>query len=266
MRNGWKKLLIITRRECNKISISFLKAINVILFFLILFIFFLTISLTSTYLSLNSNSQVMPLYGWVSDNVIKYFSSSVTRANPTLYLSSLSLILNSLIVLLSIALAILPVYSIISYKIEMDRKNFFKPNQLFQKDDDLRIMLKHYTGAQKVIIRSGDFSWINQNDELKELILQLALDGHLTLISYKTKDEIIAKIGDPIIYQTLQSCLNFNGPKGVKCSYIYRNGCSEFLYKYTDHEYDDYQDFILDIKESTKTRYLLFLLEKLMEI
>jgi hypothetical protein len=93
-------------------------------------------------------------------------------------------------------------------------------------------MLEHYKLAEKVIVFSGDFSWIRSNEYLKEEMYRLAKLKKLSLISYKSEEIVKTAIEDEKVFDYFKSKarFHFNSNKKIKCSLVQIRGNLTFLY------------------------------------
>ena len=112
---------------------------------------------------------------------------------------------------------------------------------------DLKLMEKHMKSAESVTIYSGDFSFLNEREELTDILQDHAVRGNLTLISYKTEKEVFdTSISNPgkgtKLIETLLSNnkIFFSSPGRAKYSLIKAMGHEVFLYRYQDDGEDPF--------------------------
>ena len=90
----------------------------------------------------------------------------------------------------------------------------FRVHEVKRKgNDDLRTMLKYFRNARKLTIFGGKFDWIEENSELKDLILRLAGDDGLELISYRTREAVEDKFAsddNTSLYEQLEDKFSFD--------------------------------------------------------
>lgn len=61
---------------------------------------------------------------------------------------------------------------------------------MVSQGDDLKVMLEYYKRAEEITVFAGDFNWINSNTDLKNVILSLARQNKIRLISNKDRDRV----------------------------------------------------------------------------
>lgn len=132
-------------------------------------------------------------------------------------------------------------------------------------EEDLKLMYQNFRGAEEVTVHSGDYSWISTNEDLREVMLLLAGENKLTLISYKSDKEVQQGLHNLEIYQKLQPCLRYNPGVRIKCSLVKRPGdINVFLYRCETTEEGKNTNRIFELIDRYETRYLLSVLDKLM--
>lgn len=134
--------------------------------------------------------------------------------------------------------------------------------------DDLKEMLKRYKGADKLTIFSGGFDWIGINEKLKNLLLDFAKGGKLTLISFRSQKKVQAafqKEKREELFKELAKNLvlgeNFkfsSGLDGVKCSVIKILGEHRFLFRQSSDEHEFNAAFLGSSKYSRQLLGILF--------
>lgn len=77
-------------------------------------------------------------------------------------------------------------------------------------NDDLTTMYRYYSNAEHITVFSGDFDWILKHEKLKQLILKLAKENKIELISYKTEEDIKAQWNDGAALAHLKRCFKFH--------------------------------------------------------
>lgn len=105
--------------------------------------------------------------------------------------------------------------------------------------EDMRQMAKYMKSADKVVIYSGDFSYIYDHEPLAIVMRDLAARDELYLLSYKAKDLVLAssnsKRGDRDCLITAlidKGKIWFELPGKPKFSLVYRRGEEVLLYRH----------------------------------
>lgn len=112
-------------------------------------------------------------------------------------------------------------------------------NVVVTLDQDMREMAKYMKSADKVVIYSGDFSYIYKHAPLTKVMFDLAERGELTLLSYKSSASVLASSarsrGDYpcLISQLIETKkMQFDLPGKPKFSLVYRRGEEVLLYRH----------------------------------
>lgn len=132
--------------------------------------------------------------------------------------------------------------------------------------DDLEEMLKRYKGADGLTIFSGGFDWIGINPELKNLLLDFAKGGKLTLISFRNREKVQAafqkekrkELFDELVESLGERFKFSSGLDGVKCSVIKILGEHRFLFRQSSEEHEFNAGFLGSSKYSRQLLGILF--------
>lgn len=110
---------------------------------------------------------------------------------------------------------------------------------------DMKQMARFMRGADRVIIYSGDFSYIYDHKPLFETLMDLASRGNLTFISYKSQETVVGKSelnrgSNECLISVLikMNKIFFDLSCEAKYSLVYRRGEEVLLYRYRDKETD----------------------------
>ena len=188
------------------------------------------ISFTAT--QMNTEIGVGSIYKDISNWTLNTAGISVADLNNQQYRSLLVSFTGSIAVLVTLWFSIITTIKYIYNRSELKRHSLIKKERIYQDGtDDLNVMLRFYKKADKVTVFSGDFSWINANTKLKSVILRLASEKKISLVSYKSRDDVIKAINDTEIFETLEPRFIFDNEMKIKCSLVNTNQSSAFLYK-----------------------------------
>ena len=131
-------------------------------------------------------------------------------------------------------------------------------------DDDLKWMLPHYQRGQRITIFAGSFDWLGDNPEMKKRILQLAKEGKLDLVSYRSikeiEDAFKTKVDNELLSVIRKRLKVESKLEGVTCTFVQKSGMdAEFLYKSRpDDEGHMFNACVLS--DTDKSRVLLHIL------
>jgi hypothetical protein len=137
-------------------------------------------------------------------------------------------------------------------------------------EDDLAWMLPHYQKATRLTIFAGSFDWLADTPEMEKRILELAGEGKLDLVSYKSKEEVTEagqmKRKLKSLFKTLgDDHFKFNSElKDVKCTFVQKSALdTEFLYKSKSDDDGGHMFNACVLNDTDKSRVLLHILSEL---
>ncbi len=153
------------------------------------------------------------------------------------------------ILLLAFGIALIPLIQALQNTRKL-REELKKAQEQFQKEhgiqsfpiekegeDDLTWMLPHYQKARRITIFAGSFDWLADKPEMEKRILELAGEGKLDLVSYKSKEQVEEALRTKKNLQDLLEMLGdhfkFNSKlEEVKCTIVQKSATDwEFLHK-----------------------------------
>lgn len=203
---------------------------SIFIVFIVIFILLSIISLNTTITSLATGVQQTPFLGTFSHLIISAFQE-IPENNSTQYRIVMLETSSMLVKVLSGVLLILSIWVKFTRKYNERTQQKIITKIINNKNDELEIMNKYYKNADRIVAFSGDFSFINEHDELKRSVLDLASSGRITLISYKSEGSVkLALEKDSEFYHVLKNFINYNSNVKLKASLIKRSGNNVFLY------------------------------------
>lgn len=238
----------------------------IILSILLIIFTIVTLSLAATYISTVSNLEPFWFLKEITDLFISIIFPNLNLTNIDEYVQVLSLILNALIVIITLLFAFLPIFTIHQFRTSQNKTRNIKSYLITEiGKQDLHVMYDNFQGAEEVTVHSGDFSWVSTDQELQRELLRLAKENKLTLISYRTRDEVMSSFGDhQEIFNLLTRCFHFESQSHIKCSLVKRHGGSKvFLYRCDIYENGHSSKRVFELIDSNETRYLLEVLDHL---
>jgi hypothetical protein len=103
-------------------------------------------------------------------------------------------------------------------------------------NDDLIWMVEHYREGDEITIFGVGFEWLKENQEMREIVSNLAHQSKLRLVSYKPENAVKqaferAEAGD--LFRNLRRCFRYSSETGkVVCTMIKKSETEwKFLYK-----------------------------------
>jgi len=222
------------------------------------------------------------LLGLILLHVLSVFSSFTLGLKEEQY----KVLVSDAIFLLAFVIALIPLFQVwqntkkIQQELKEAKEQFQKEHgiQFFpiqrEGEDDLDWMLPHYQRGQRVTIFAGSFDWLGDKPEMEKRILQLANEGKLYLVSYRSEQEIEdafgAKQKEPLLRKlrgVLKDRFRVNSNlRDVACTFIQKSATAdtEFLYKSRpDDEGHVFNACV--ISDTNRNRVLLRILSKLTE-
>jgi CRISPR/Cas system-associated endoribonuclease Cas2 len=114
-----------------------------------------------------------------------------------------------------------------------------------------------------VIVFSGDFSWIKQNEDLETEIKRLSSEHKISFVSYKSANVVESAIGSALYTEFHErGQFRFDQNAQLKCSLVKINHSKIFIYK-VDREAEGGDKNVCIIPGKDDARYLLETLESL---
>lgn len=178
-------------------------------------------------------------------------------------------IVSDMLVILAFLLTAAPFIQAVYFQNQYKRK--FREEQGIESfkvetpgQDDLEKMLEYYKEAEKLTVFCGSFDWIGKNETMKNKMLALAKENKLTLVSYKSEQQVqiaFREVNQEELFNQLKHRFKFeSGLPEVKCSMIIRIGAEQrFLFRQSSNE----NPFNACVLSSTnQSRELLYILSK----
>jgi hypothetical protein len=135
--------------------------------------------------------------------------------------------------------------------------------ELLYQDHDLALMRQAYRTSERVIIFSGDFSFLRKDQELLRIFTELSQRRRITLISYKTKAEVEQELMDTpetgALLGTLAAAdrIIYDSGLDVKCSLIEYAKRTQLLYKFRTSAAEGAKDMMCILNDTDESHYLL---------
>lgn len=201
------------------------------------------------------------IFSSISEWLLSTFGIARDELSQQQYLSSLSVLTGAFAVLVTLWFSLTTAVNFIKYKRKLEKRSIIRKRLVIQDGtDDLKIMHEYYKKADFVVVFSGDFSWLNQNQKLWESIRRLASARKISLVSYKDESHVEDMAGDA--YRELKPFFHFAPQKKLKCSLVKINQNLYFLYK-VDETIDGSNINICVLTSRAEANYLLETLSNL---
>lgn len=180
-------------------------------------------------------------------------------------------IVADMIAICAFIFAVLPILQAIVYKRKLKRE--LREEYGFEfvpvkkaGFDDIKEMLKRYRQADEVTIFSGGFDWIHENEDMKNLLLELASGSKLKLVSFRKYEkvkELFNNKSEGLLFEELHEALGenfkFDSPlDGIKCSLIKTLGENRLLFRQSSEEHEFNAGFLASSKYSRQLLGILF--------
>lgn len=222
-----------------------------------------TISVGLTYTALLLGNTPYPVAKTFVDLVLQLGGIN-THVADTNYINALGGLLNVMGIVLAIASFIVPALSYAAANRRAQRRSIIQSYLISEQGrEDLAVMREHYADAERIIVFSGDFSWIIQDEDLRQVITRLSQDGKITLVSYKSQSEIEKRLKNDGLYASLENRFTHKRGLRLKCSIIRKGNVRTFLYRSDKMENGHRESRVYVVTETDESRYLLEVLESL---
>ena len=139
-------------------------------------------------------------------------------------------------------------------------------------DQYLDIMIRYFKHAEKLVILSGDYSFLSRSHDLCETLRRLSRRNHIKVLSYKSKDEVQKAMSLSLqgynLFTSLMSKgqILFDCPVHAKTSYVsYGGHKSIMLYRYKVDDGGENEYRMVCVRGHPKTDYLLSFLGAIFE-
>ncbi len=247
-----------------------LKKIIVVLLLLLAAYFVISLIITHTELTLNKTPSSM--FKWLPDFAFKLRGIELNSLEPEQYTT----VVGNMIFAIAFITAMVPLvaawYNTRKLRQQIQEEYGIKSFPIKQPGaDDLKWMLPHYQKGQRITIFAGSFDWFGDKPEMRNRILQLAKEGKLDLVSYRSIGEIEGSFrakGDEPLLSTIREALGDrfrvdSKLSDVTCTFIQKSAADwEFLYKSRpDDEGHMFNACVLS--DTDKSRVLLHILSEL---
>lgn len=248
------------------------KKILVGLMLLFAVVVFFVISLLITHTELTLNKTPPSMFKWLPDFALELRGIELKSLESEQYTA----VVGNMIFAIAFIAAMVPLvaawYNTRRLRQQIQEEYGIKSFPIKQPGvDDLKWMLPHYQRGQRITIFAGSFDWLGDKPEMRNRILQLANEGKLDLVSYRSIGEIEGAFrakGDEPLLSTIRGALGDrfrvdSKLRDVACTFIQKSAADrEFLYKSRpDDEGHMFNACVLS--DTDKSRVLLHILGEL---
>lgn len=181
----------------------------------------ITTSMGTTVIFKDTTDWILTLLGFDIDNLTN-----------NKYVSILGMISSVVAVLVTLWFSVITTIKYFRQKHELRKKSLIKKEYIHEDGkDDLEVMYNYYKKADEVIVFSGDFSWLDKHEKLKEIILLLVYERKITFVSYKSEEFVERSISNIKLYEEIKCRFKFDSDLKIKCSLVKANQGIVFLSK-----------------------------------
>lgn len=241
---------------------------KIIVVLLLLLAAYFVISLIITHTELTLNKTPSSMFKWLPDFAFKLRGIELKSLEPEQYTT----IVGNMIFAIAFITAMVPLlaawYNTNKIRKEIQEEYGIKSFPIKQPgEDDLEWMMPHYQRGQRITIFAGSFDWIGDKPEMRNRILQLANEGKLDLVSYRSIQEIedaFRAKEDEELLNALRGRFKVKSKlEDITCTFVQKSATdAEFLYKSRpDDEGHAFNACVLS--DTDKSRELLHILSKL---
>jgi hypothetical protein len=225
----------------------------------------LLICLVISHICFFTDTKIPPIVKTIAGCSLRMLGCQINNLEDAKYAA----IVSDMLVILAFLLTAAPFIQAVYFQIQYKRK--FREEQGIESfkvktpgQDDLEKMLEYYKEAEKLTVFCGSFDWIGKNETMKNKMLALAKENKLTLVSYKSEQDVQSafnEVRQEDLFNQLKHCFKFeSGLPEVKCSMIKRIGAEQrFLFRQSSNQ----NPFNACVLSSTnQSRELLYILSK----
>jgi len=182
---------------------------------------------------------------------LKDITSELIYQNINEVKSKIEFLMNVSIALSGLLLSLVTLISYFIQNVQLRRKSCFKKKEIFQTGkDDIAIMIDYFTNANFVAVYSHSFSWLNNNEQIRRILTELAQKSKLKLYTGDNIESVVARLDK--CDSNLISCIQEAG-SSLRFSYIERDNSKYLLYR---QEQEDHTHVII-VRENNESQYLL---------
>lgn len=254
----------IMRARVKKIADSLLFGATLIFWILLGFVAIVLSSLFIDVFNLVGNTFISDLVRWITKTVASL--GSEWHSNEEL-LARKKTILEFLVIVVTVFLALLGPLSYLSKIRSLARHQPIKSKPIYVAGDDLHEMARLYKEADEVYVFSGDFSWVSNNDQLRESVQTLAQAGKIKFFSYKSEAKVehaFRDSGNLELFRELKPLFAFDSKAQIKGSLI-RSQSPAFIYRNDELPLGEGGSTINILTGHDRARYLVTIIDELCE-
>lgn len=190
--------------------------------------------------------KVLSMFGIIES---KEISIEYITKNREILKSAVEFLVNTSVAISGLILSFITFFSYLIKVTTAKRKSCFKKKEIFESGkEDIDIMLSYFKGANRIVIYSVTFNWVNRNEKMQKLLESKSKENKLQLYASDI-DAAKANIKNTAIDE---SCL-----KSTNCflrfSYIERDNAKYLLYRQEENQHT----FIYIVHENAESMYLL---------
>lgn len=142
-------------------------------------------------LHFTAGSKPPELADFVTRSCLRLLGLCPDKLSGELYAAGVSMVLSRMVATVTIWFAVVPVLAYRRHKRAIREAVVVDVTKVRTVGrDDLRTMHRYYKNAAHITIFSGDFDFVLKHDELRKLLIELAVSRKLLLVSYRRRKEI----------------------------------------------------------------------------
>ena len=234
-----------------------------IIILIVVFVSTQAITLSYIYLQLlNRKEIIIPLFKYI--NIWEIISSN-SISNELIYKnystvkSKIEFILNISVALSGLLLSVVTCIAYLRRNVAINRKSCITKKEIFETGiDDINIMCNYYTGASFVVVYSHSFEWLNRNDKIRNILIELSKKNKLKLYT----DDDINTVKNRLRSSCNELCDCFRQSKiSLRCSYVERNNAKYLLYRQEEENHT----YVITVQENKESKYLLEVISRLVK-
>jgi hypothetical protein len=244
--------------------------LHILLVLLTFFIFTQVVALCYVYFQLSNNQDInIKLFHYINFfwnlSPTDYITIDSIRTNSDEIIDNITFLLNAAIAVSSVLLSLLTFISYLRRSIKLKKTSCFKKSEIFKNGvDDIKIMINHFKHADFIAVYSKNFTWLDDNDDIRNILEKMAEFGKVKLVTCEKENVVRDKLQkcSDVLKNTISQKVGLPIQPALRFSYIERDNTQILLYR----QKEDDHTYVITVKETNESKYLLHTISQIVKI